>query len=71
MRNPRRPIPTHKSRPAHQDISTCVCGKIRYRSRSDAKQAMKAKHPSDNKMSAYECERIAGNWHYGHSHRKW
>lgn len=44
-------------------LATCSrCGKVRYRSRDEAKAAKRVLHPSE-KMHAYPCGEW---WHFGH-----
>lgn len=49
---------------------TCPCGKLAYRSKTEAKRAMRE---AQNRYSGepghwgtYSCLTVAGSWHYGH-----
>lgn len=45
--------------------ATCVCGKILYKSRKDAKRLARYRHPGKKGLSAYYCP-YGNGWHYGH-----
>lgn len=54
-------------------LGTCVCGKVSYRSRKDAR-AWATKRATDNhrstsgdeRLNAYSCSRNPDAWHLGH-----
>jgi len=49
---------------------TCSCGKLAYRSKTEAKKAMREAQRryagSAGHWNAYKCGTTAGIWHYGH-----
>lgn len=48
-------------------IETCRhCGKQSYRTRGDAKAAIKRLHPHDNRLRPYQCRYGGTLWHFGH-----
>lgn len=46
------------------------CEKYSYRTRQDAKNALRRLHPGAQGLGAYRCREGTGMWHFGHCHRK-
>lgn len=46
-------------------------GKRIWITRADAKSAMKALHPDDNRMRVYPCNENPEHFHFGHTRAKW
>ena len=45
----------------------CVCGKVAYRDKSDAKAAKQRYHPHDKAVRSYRCDLpLVPVWHLGH-----
>lgn len=54
---------TRRDQPFFGDRGRCECGKVRWASRTDAKQFAKRHHPGD-RVRAYRCGEF---WHLGHT----
>lgn len=52
--------------PDWASAGVCSCGKKVYRSKKDARNAARIKHP-DDQLSVYQCmSNVSGPWHIGH-----